>query len=207
MTYNSTAIQALIDRIGWNTPVPPYTLFTVSAANLKADSGRRFNQYHKLATVEFMADTMPNPDADGAAINAYLLDLKAQAVKRTLTQIFDNNPRANYSMSSGFRKDLSGTDYSDMILTRTNVFDEVIGMNGAVIALELIKNSDRSNIRERLSKSGISSFAELEGFFNEFGKTLAKGMYSRTDVAVAKAIDILFPETDQKPSLIARRYW
>jgi len=195
MFYNSTAVQALQDRVGWAAPVAPSD-FALSAENAESTSGRFFKDFHGLAIVEYVIATMPNYDATDATKNAYLLDKKRSAVQSVLSDVFDQNDRAYYYMDTyGNRIDVSGVDFSNIILNvRTSLFDNAIGYRMALDVLELISTSNRSNFDERMAAAYDQVQNAMEGYTDGNGKTISRGVRGLYRDAIETVIEILFPK-------------
>ncbi len=156
-----------------------------------------------MAIVENVFDTMPNRDADNDALKAYLDELKDQAVRSVLSKVFDNNERASIKVSAyGRRVDVSWTDYSAMIISRASVLDDAVGYQQACNVLELMLSTARSNTTERTGKDYQTLKVELEGFTNEGGHLVSRGLFYKLNGAIISAIDILFPV--DKPKNILR---
>jgi len=194
--YSPEAIQSLVDRIGWSSPIES-TGVTLTDENLKSDSGRFFDSFHKLVTVQNIYDVLPTPDMDNECFNAEIYKYKQQAVLKVLNAIFDTNDRAYYQTDgNGVKTDVSGTDYSGRISAKVSVFDEVIGLQMVVDILELEDSSARSNLNERAMKEyGVSIRYLLSGYKFNDGETAFVGYVALLKKAIANAINILFPES------------
>jgi hypothetical protein len=196
MFYNSTAIQTLIDRIGWAAAIQPSTIVLSSAA-AKSDSGRYFSGFHRMAIVENMKPLMPNKDADNTAFSAWLVDLKREGVMNVLDRVFDNNERAFFLIDrDGNRVDISAKDYSETIITiNPRLFDKAIGLQVAYNALEAIAVSTRSNGVQRSTQASYEEIKnEQDGFTDENGKALSAGLKGKLTGSISSIIDILFPK-------------
>jgi len=194
--YSPEAIQALVDRIGWSNPLES-TGVELSEQNLKSDSGRYFDSFHKLVTVQNIYDVLPTPDMDNTCFNDEIYKYKQQAVLKVLNAIFDMNDRAYYQTNGNdVKTDVSGTDYSGKILSRASVFDEAYGLQMVVDVMELVDGSSRSNARERIMKEyGASAASLLAGYKFSDGQTAFVGYRALLMQSIAKAIDILFPQS------------
>lgn len=206
MFYDDNDIQHLIDRIGWADSIQPSPL-TIESRNLLSNSGRYVREFHKMAIVENVKETMPNAQADLPEFNDFLYSMKKEAVLSSLSLIFDNNERANYKMTNCGRIDISGINYSGIITTKDRLFDDVIGYTIAAKTLELFQSSNRKNDDARGTKYNYSMLVgELSGIKNEIGKEISIGLYGLQKRAVWKISNILFPQ-NTTPSLTARRVW
>lgn len=201
--YDNTSIQVLVDRVGWALPIPPSTI-VLTSENTKSDSGRYFDAFHKMCIVENVFDVQPNHNISNTDFNVYLYGLKKAATMKVLSAIFDLNERANLSVAtSGLRVDISNTDYSQMITTRASIFDDCLGYQMACDVLEMILLTTRSNQTESISKYNYQQLKlELDGFTNEGGHLVSKGLHFKLNASIIKAIDILFPRDDRSKKTI-----
>lgn len=209
--YNSTSIQTLIDRVGWAQAVQPNSQIVVDAANLTANSGRFFKDFHPNAIVELVVPTMPNPSANAAAYNAYLLDMKRIGVLKVLTAVFDLNERAQFTWNATrtYRTARPFFDYSDTIITRSNLFDTAIGYQVALDALAAETLSIRNNGAESKMKESYTEMKiEMGDFNNADGNLVSGGLTAKLNDAIIKIIDILFPEESiKRPYLRGVHIW
>lgn len=201
--YDNTSIQVLVDRVGWALPIPPSTI-VLTSENTKSDSGRYYDAFHKMTIVENVFDVQPNHNISNTDFNLYLYGLKKAATMKVLSAIFDLNERANLSIATnGRRVDTSSTDYSQMITTRASIFDDCLGYQMACDVLEMILLTTRSNQTESISKYNYQQLKlELDGFTNEGGHLVSKGLHFKLNASIIKAIDILFPRDDRKQKTI-----
>lgn len=206
MFYNSTAIDTIEKRVGWASAVPPSTL-TVVGSNA-GTSGKVFTAYHPAATVENVNATVTNANSvsiDNNTLNNALGKMRQQATLRVLSAVFDLNPLANSQTNyTGLDTDLSGTDYSDVIIARQNLFDNAIGFQVALDVLELMAVSGRSNSLERNGKSVMDARAEIYGVFTEQGAQVYPGIVTELKKSIQTIIDILFPKKLRTPYLVDR---
>lgn len=201
--YDNTSIQVLVDRVGWALPIPPSTI-VLTSENTKSDSGRYYDAFHKMTIVENVFDVQPNHNISNTDFNLYLYGLKKAATMKVLSAIFDLNERANLSIATnGRRVDTSSTDYSQMITTRASIFDDCLGYQMACDVLEMILLTTRSNQTESISKYNYQQLKlELDGFTNEGGHLVSKGLHFKLNASIIKAIEILFPRDDRKQKTI-----
>lgn len=200
--YSNLALQTIVDRIAWKAPFDS-TEIILSSANLTGYSGRSFDTFHEIVTVENIKDTIRNTDISNDDFNTVLYDLKRQGVLKVFNQVFDENERAYFSENYlGIRSDISGTDYSDLIIRRKQVFDNAYGLQVAINVLEIQKTTSRSNLNERAMKEFLNIQYELDGYFNGEGVLISKGLYAKRNDAIQKVIDILFPKAAGKPPYI-----
>lgn len=196
MFYNATAIQTLTDRIGWAAPIPPTDL-VLSTAVTSATSGRYVRDFHPMAIVENVAETQPQYQADNNALSAFFISLRASAVRMVLARVFDGNERAYYrNGSGGERERIDGLEYSDRIIAAPALFDNAIGFQMAYDALEMMGNAVRSNFTQRLTQYSYGQIkAEQDGYTDENGKPIDRGIAGRLTAAIREVNNILFPET------------
>lgn len=84
--YDTTAvIAALKDRVGFLQPVGGPTL---SSAVTTAKSGRYFQQFHTLVTIDNIKATMEKPPASDAELITHLQELRNAAINRMLSGVF-----------------------------------------------------------------------------------------------------------------------
>ena len=89
---------------------------------------------------------------------------------------------------------ISSEDYTDIIIENAVLFDDAIGYKVAISVLELFVSTKRSNLPERNAKLAISNLKlELNGFRNETGYIVAKGLIFFLNDAIKKATNKLFP--------------
>ncbi len=207
--YNQTSIQLLIDRIGWNYPIQPNADISLFDENLESASGRFFDSFHQLSTVENVFSCISNKDADNEVLNLTLLKMKKDSVLEVLNKVFDTNPLANLKnqeevISLNFKK-----DYSLDIQNKYSLFDDAIGYAMAIRCLQLFISSTRSNAKERkITQSYEALKVELEGVINEQGVLIAKGAIGYYDASIINAVKILFPtETKSKKRIFGRQPW
>ncbi len=179
--YSNEAIALLEHRIGYKTSqdVP----FLISESNTTATSGRHFEAFHSLVTVSNIYAAVPESQTGEGAFNAWLSDLRRQAVLSVVSSILDKNQ--DY---------IETKDYSGDIETFQVLFDDAIGYKVAAMALELYISTERKNFSERNAKLAISSLKlELEGFRNENGHLVAAGVMQKLHDAIQKATRKIFP--------------
>lgn len=207
--YDNTAISSLIRRVGWRQAIQPNLAIVIDATNIISDSGRYFNDFHKLAIVENAVSGMPNAKVTSLVYNEFLYDMKKAAVLKVLSAVFDINPRANYTFNGlGLRIDTSNTDYTNTIITRSNLFDEAIGYQVAYDTIELMLLTGRSNMEERLAKMNFNEMKIEMGDFYHEGELVGKGILGKLNSVIERIIDILFPKlNDGKPYVNAVNKW
>lgn len=181
--YLEPAIIALTERIKWGTPQEDSFILVLDASNLTGTSGRNFQSFHQLATVENVLAAIGKINATSAEFNAILSDIRKQAVLEIVPLIIDKN-----------RDSVSSVDYTDTIIENAVLFDDAIGYKVAISVLELFVSTKRSNLPERNAKLAISNLKlELNGFKNENGIVVAKGLLSYLSEAIKTATNKIFP--------------
>lgn len=180
--YFGSAIEALVERISWSKALEP-DYPELDEANLTGESGRNFQSFHRLVTVENIYDAVPEVEMEEGAFNQYLSGLRLQAVLAVLPEIMDKNIQYK-----------TETDYSQIIIDNALLFDDAIGYKCAVMVLEMLISTKRSNLAERNAKLSVSNLKlELEGFRNDNGILVAKGITQKLEMAIRKAARKIFP--------------
>lgn len=133
--------ELLKNRIGWKQS--PGATLVVNAENLTSESLRWFQDEHNGVTLTNIHATIETVNATDAQLNEYLADFRKQAIIHVVSNVFD----------------------STTIKTISNVsaFDNAISQRAAIIVLEMIINSTRSNLTERLLKNSNKWFYDLNG--------------------------------------------
>jgi hypothetical protein len=86
--YDLTAVYAaLVDRVGFRQPVGPGAP-TLSSAVTTTNSGRYFQDFHSLVTVNNIKSTMELDTASDAQLITYLGELRKSAIMRALKGVF-----------------------------------------------------------------------------------------------------------------------
>lgn len=181
--YFGSAIEALVERISWSKALEP-DYPELDEANLTGESGRNFQSFHRLVTIENIYDAVPEVEMDDDEFNAFLSQLRGQAVLAILPEIMDKNIKYENS-----------TDYTDMIISNAVLFDDAIGFKVAMSVLELLVATKRSNLAERNVKLAVPALKlEINGFKNENGILVATGIRQELANAVKIATNKLFPK-------------
>lgn len=181
--YSESAINTLINRISWGLPQDPSFVIELDNSNKTGTSGRNFQAFHQLVTVENVLSAIENASANAGAFNTILSDIRKQAVLSVLPSILDKHE--DYQ---------SSFDYSDTIIEKAVLFDDAIGYKVAISVLELFMSTKRRNLAEINAKLSIANLKlEVEGFRNENGALVAKGLVQKLDSAISKASKKIFP--------------
>lgn len=137
-----TEAQILLNnRIGWEQP--PGADYVVSVDNESSGSGRYFQHEHNAVTIGNIHATIELENATDTQLNEYLARFKKQSIIQVLSDVFEG---------AKIREIKPGS------------FDTAISQRMAVIILELIISSTRSNQRERITKEFANKlFYDLYG--------------------------------------------
>ena len=112
-----------------------------------------------------------------------LNELKKGAVLESLSLILDSH------------EDYINDDSYDATITQNiSLFDNVIGYKVAIMVIEMFMSTKRNNIVERNAKLSVSNLKlELEGYRNETGVLVAKGLVHKFENAIKTAQKKIFP--------------
>lgn len=180
--YFATAIEALVDRISWSKALEP-DYPEIDDNNLSGESGRNFQSFHQLVTVENIYDAVPEVDMEENIFNEVLSSIRLQSVLSILPAIMDKNIKYDASF-----------DYTQTIIDNAVLFDDAIGYKAALMVLEMFISTKRSNLAERNTKLSVNNLKlEIEGFRNENGVLVAKGISQKLENAIKKATNKIFP--------------
>jgi len=179
--YSSDSILILKNRIGFGNGSGVDV--TIAPEHIIGLSGRTFGYFHKLVTIQNLYSTTDQIDMIESDFNNYLNQLKTDAVLASLTSVLNQNKMHQNSF-----------DYSGVIISQPEVFDNVIGYTLAISAIEQMVSSSRLNEKQRNASLSYNQLKiELEGITDDSGRVLAKGLSSKLTVAIRKATDIIFP--------------
>lgn len=134
--------ELLKNRIGWRTP--PGGDFIVDAENLTSESGLYFQDEHPAITLKNIHSCIEVENADNNTLNEYLQNFRLQAVTKVISNVFD------------------GTTITDLS-EHLSAFDTAVSQRMAIIVLELITSTTRSNRNERILKQSNKWFFDLNG--------------------------------------------
>lgn len=180
--YSQEAIDVLINRIGWSE-ISSDLPFGLTTENRTADSGKKFNFYHSMVTVDNIYYAVPDADIEETDFNDFLKDVREQSVLNILASILDEH--TDYDPL---------TDYSNIIIDRATLFDKAIGYSVATKMIELFISTERSNFRERNAKMAYNTLKiELEGAKNDNGHFVAKGLLYHLETSIKKVQKVIFP--------------
>lgn len=191
--YNNTSIETLIKRIGWQQPVPPTTL-VLSSENGESTSGRYFNAFNPMVTIESVAASIINKDADNDAVNELLAQLRKEGVMQVLSDVYNLNTRATAYITNNVISINYLSDYSGVIIDKSQYFDEAIGFSVAVKTLQLLIATVRSNRQTVSNKFDYEQLMQyLEGSYTVQGQLMSEGLLARYKQTIGRLIDVLFP--------------
>ena len=181
--YSEQIIEILTERIGFGLPQESGFVLNIDETNSIGASGRLFKSFHSLVTIENIFAAIDNENPNDEEFNAILTILKQQAVYQVLTLILNRH------------EDYVSTDSYDAIIQENIfLFDEALGYKVCMMVLEMYMSTKRSNISERNAKLSISNLKlELEGYRNETGVLVAKGLVQKFESAVKHAVNRIFP--------------
>ena len=181
--YSELAISALKERIKWNASLDSGFTIALSTGNATGTSGKHFQSFHNLVSIDNIYASVLKTDMSENDFNAFLEDMRLQATLQTINDVLESN-----------EKYVAETDYSDLIITNASLFDSAIGYKVATSVLEMFLSTSRSNLHERNAKLAASNLKlELEGFTDENGNLVAKGIKYYYQKAIKKAASKLFP--------------
>ena len=184
--YSQDAIEALTGRVGWKL-YPTSFPFALSDENKKSDSGRYFQDFSALATLNNVKESMEDAAADESSFNAYLTDMQRAAIATVLSAIFSDDKLLD--------EDRVSQIFEDAVETNKNLFDEVIGLQMACSIVEMMQHTIRTNQTERIGReSSASLFEELNGMYTRNGAPVSTGLKNRISREVSKLKYILFPK-------------
>lgn len=179
--FDETTIQSLIDSIGWDDPLG--TSLVITTENLKSTTGRLFNSFHPLVTVENVNDTAGLKPIDIDQLNTELYGFKKQAALQTLNKVFNSSPQFNPAL-----------DYGGDVVKYNGLLSDVYGLACSAMVIQMMLTSMRINEIERRTKYGVLK-VELDGFRNDQGVLISKGLKAMLNEATINARKIIFPET------------
>lgn len=181
--YSQEIIQSLTERIGFGLPVEDGFALNISDAVQNGTSGRFFKSFHSLVTVENIIAGIENNQPAEQEFEAVLNGYRQAAVLEVLNVIMDQS------------LDYVANDSYDALITENVVlFDNAIGYKVAMMVIEMFMTTKRSNIVDRNAKLAVSNLKlELEGYRNDSGVLVAKGLVHKFENAVKLAKNKLFP--------------
>lgn len=181
--YSQEIIQSLTERIGFGLPVEDGFALNISDAVQNGTSGRFFKSFHSLVTVENIIAGIENNQPTEQEFESVLNGYRQAAVLEILNVIMDQHP--DY---------IPKNSYDAIITENVVLFDNAIGYKVAMMVIEMFMTTKRSNIVDRNAKLAVSNLKlELEGYRNDSGVLVAKGLVHKFENAVKLAKNKLFP--------------
>ena len=181
--YTPESISYLTTRISWAEAQESSFVIDLNDSNMTGTSGRSFQAFHQLVTVENIYAAITDTSASSESFNALLSEIRKQSVLQIIPLVMDKHQDYDDSV-----------DYSDVLISKAVLFDDAIGYQVAKSVLELFMSTKRSNLSERNSKLAMSNLKlEVEGFRNESGILIAKGVAQKLEKAIKDASKKIFP--------------
>ena len=181
--YSEEIIQSLTERIGFGSPQEDSFTLQISEAIQIGASGRIFKSFHSLVTLENIIAAIENLQPTAEEFEAILNELKKGAVLEVLSLVLDSH------------QDYINDDSYDATITQNiSLFDNAIGYKVAIMVIEMFMSTKRNNIVERNAKLSVSNLKlELEGYRNDSGVLVAKGLVHKFENAIKTAQKKIFP--------------
>jgi hypothetical protein len=86
--FDITAVlSSLTKRLGWRQPTQAGSP-VINSYNLTSKSGRYFQSFHSLVTINKLKEIIEDKDADDSQFNDYLTNLQTDAIMRCLNEVF-----------------------------------------------------------------------------------------------------------------------
>lgn len=181
--HSEEIIQSLTERIGFGSPQEDSFTLQISEAIQNGASGRIFKSFHSLVTLENIIAAIENLQPTAEEFEAILNELKKGAVLEVLSLVLDSH------------QDYINDDSYDATITQNiSLFDNAIGYKVAIMVIEMFMSTKRNNIVERNAKLSVSNLKlELEGYRNDSGILVAKGLVHKFENAIKTAQKKIFP--------------
>lgn len=181
--YSQVVVDSLVNLIGFGSS--EISGVVITQANEIGTSGRIFPSFNRSITVKNIHETIEEQYLGEVKFNQFLLQSKVDAVKASLVSVLNQN-----------RKYQSDVDYSDIILSNPEIFEDCIGYSLSASMLEMMITSTRMNISEREASLSYSQLKiELDGAKNDDGHVLAFGLRSKFNRAVNNASKSIFKDS------------
>lgn len=181
--YSEEIIQSLIERIGFGSPQEDSFVLEISEAIQNGASGRFFKSFHSLVTLENIIAAIEKQNINSEEFEALLNEYRKAASLEVLSLILDSHQ--DY---------VSNDSYDATITQNVSLFDNAIGYKVAIMVIEIFMSTKRSNIVERNTKLSVSNLKlELEGYRNDSGVLVAKGLVHKFENAIKTAQKKIFP--------------
>lgn len=181
--YSEEIIQSLTERIGFGSPQEDSFTLQISEAIQIGASGRIFKSFHSLVTLENIIAAIENLQPTAEEFEEILDEFKKGAVLEVLSLVLDSHE--DY---------VSNDSYDATITQNISLFDNAIGYKVAIMVIEMFMSTKRNNIVERNAKLSVSNLKlELEGYRNDSGVLVAKGLVHKFENAIKTAQKKIFP--------------
>lgn len=178
--YSESAITSLVKRIGFGPMEVDGVV--VAPEHVSGTSGRTLPFFHKLATLKNIYNTVEMPNMNSGEFNAFLAQMKRDAVLGVLSAILDRHK--NYQPAE---------DYSELILGRPGIFDDAIGYTLASTVIEQLISTSRSNYIESSAKLSYQQLKmEIDGVVDDSGRIRVKGLKREVAYSIRQAISAIF---------------
>lgn len=190
--YSQETINLFNNRIGWSvtTDLP----FTINDEIKLPNTVLKFNGFHGLVSLTNLLHTVDESLTIPTEFNKLLLELRSQCILFSLTWILDKHP--DY---------VDSESYDAIIVEKSKLFEEVIGLLMTIKVFELYMSSNRSNYIERNAKLSYQNLKiELEGIKNDNGHQVAVGIRQQLQKAVKDAQKAIFKNA---PSVEYIEFW
>lgn len=181
--YSEEIIQSLTERIGFGSPQEDSFTLTISEAIQIGASGRIFKSFHSLVNLENIINCVNKVDPSETEFEEILNQFRKSAVLDVLSTILDQH--TDYKAKD---------DYDSIINEHIVLFDIAIGFRVAIMVIEMFMSSKRSNLVERNAKLSVSNLKlEVNGYKNDSGSLVAKGLIHDLQNAIKLAQNKIFP--------------
>jgi hypothetical protein len=185
--YSEDQITRAANRIGFGIPTEEGFAPTLSEANSAGESNRIFKSFHSLVTVENIFHCneviLANESGSSNALNDILDRFRLDAAREVLPLVLDRNLQY-----------ITTESYDKAIEDNIVLFDDCLGYKVAIMVLEMFMSTNRVNIQERNAKlTKANLMLEINGYRNENGGLIARGLVQEFNSAVKAATLKIFP--------------
>lgn len=190
--YSNSSKELLEARLGFGSDL---TITPDVATSYEVGtSGRTTPAFHKLADLHNIFHTVDKSNMSKVELESHLDQLRKDAVNQVLTAVLNKNE----SYQSSF-------DYSDTIAINPELFDDAIGYTLAIMIIEQIMTTSRSNDDERIAKLSYNQLKiELDGLTDNSGRVVSKGIRREKFHAIKNAAKVIFPK---KIGIFSPKFW
>lgn len=192
--YSEASIALLKGRIGFGKLLGIPNTVTIEEQHRSGSSGQLFSFFHKLVTLKNLYATVDDINMNSADFNEYLDQLKSDAVNASIKSILTNHEE--YDLEK---------DYSELIISRPELFDFAIGYTMAITCIEQMISTSRLSNEERNANFAYTKLkVDIEGARDDNGRTVAKGLNGHLGSAIYKAVKVIYPKKRMIDSI---QYW